>query len=210
MEYPLLSKEGKNLGKIRLNPQVFDGKVNLALLAQAVYCYLNNLHSVKKASAKTRAEVKGSRAKPWRQKGTGRARVGDIRNPLWRKGGVVFGPKPRYVYKNIPKKMKAQALKSALNAKFKDKELFILEDLKVDSKKTKDFLKIIKALNLNKRSLFVDENFSPEALLSVKNLKNIELARAQDLNAYQVLNYKNLILTLNSLKVLEERIIKRN
>ena len=210
MEYPLLSKEGKNLKKIKLNSQIFDGKVNLALLAQVVYCYLNNLHSVKKASSKTRAEVKGSGAKPWRQKGTGRARVGEIRNPLWRKGGVVFGPKPRYVYKNIPKKMKALALKSALNAKFKDKELFILEDLKVNSKKTKDFLKIIKALNLNKRSLFVDENFSQEVLLSTKNLKNIELVRAKDLNAYQVLNYKNLILTLNSLKVLEERIIKKN
>ncbi|RKY43750.1 MAG: 50S ribosomal protein L4, partial [Candidatus Omnitrophota bacterium] len=196
MEYPLLSKEGKNLRNIELNPQIFDGKVNLGLLTQAVYCYLNNLHSIRKASTKTRAEVKGSGAKPWRQKGTGRARVGEIRNPLWRKGGVVFGPKPRYVYKNIPKKMKAQALKSALNAKFKDKELFILEDLKVNSKKTKDFLKIIKALNLNKRSLFVDENFSPKILLSVKNLKNIELVRAKDLNAYQVLNYKNLILTL--------------
>ncbi len=208
MEYPVLNKEGKSLEKIKLNPAIFDKQVNLALLHQVVLSYISNLHSVRKASTKTRGEVKGSGVKPWRQKGTGRARVGEIRNPLWRKGGVVFGPKPRYVYKTIPKKMKLLALKSALNAKLNDKELLILDKLETNSFKTKEFYNLIKNLKLEKRSLFVDEAFSKEVMLSARNLENIDLVRAKDLNAYLALNCKNLILTRKALEILEGRIIK--
>ena len=138
LSLPVLSTQGKKVEQIELEKRVFDGKISEALIHQAVVTYLANQRKGL-ASAKTRGEVRGGGIKPWRQKGTGRARVGSIRSPLWRGGGVTFGPKPHSYYKDLPQKMKAMALKSALNAKLRDKEILILSDLKVVSHKTKDF-----------------------------------------------------------------------
>jgi large subunit ribosomal protein L4 len=209
MKQNVLDKSGKVVAQMKLNEELFDGKVNIALLYQVVNSYLANRRSLRIASTKTRAEVKGSGVKPWRQKGTGRARVGERRNPLWRKGGIVFGPKPRRVYKKIPKKMKLSALKSALNAKCNDKELIIVDKLEIQSSKTEQFLDLVKNLNLSDKSLFVDRDFTKDSRLSCRNLKNTALARASDLNAHLSLNCKNLVLTKEALKILEDRILKR-
>jgi len=207
MRQNILDKNGKIVGQAKFNEQLFDGEVNMALLHQVVNSYLANRSSLRAASTKTRADVKGSGAKPWRQKGTGRARVGEKRNPLWRKGGVVFGPKPRSVYKKIPKKMKLSALKSALNAKCSDRELIILNKLDVKYPKTKEFVSLIKNLNLAKKSLFVDRVFTENSRLSCRNLKDAALMRAADLNAYAAINCKNLVLTKEALEILEDRIL---
>ncbi|MBN2120091.1 MAG: 50S ribosomal protein L4 [Candidatus Omnitrophica bacterium] len=208
MECQVLNKDGKVVSKVKLNQSVFDGRVNMALLYQSVNSYLNNKRSQRLAAVKTRAQVSGSGKKPWRQKGTGRARVGELRNPLWRKGGIVFGPKVRRVYRKIPHKMKRAALKSALNAKYNDKELVIMDKLQLDSPKTKELAAIIKKLGFTKRVLFVDKEFSKNCFLSSRNLEVVELERASDLNAYHALNCKNLVLTEEALKILEEKILK--
>lgn len=209
MKHDILDKDGKVVEQIELDDRLFDGRVTMPLLHQVVNSYLANTKSLRLASTKTRADVAGSGAKPWRQKGTGRARVGEKRNPLWRKGGVVFGPKPRKTYKKIPKKIKLSALKSALNAKHKDNELIILDKLGVESSKTKQFSDLIRNLKLSKRSLFVDRDFSENSKLSSRNLQDIALARALDLNAYSALNCKNLVLTKAALEILENRILNK-
>jgi len=209
MEKEVVDFKGKVIDKIALRDEVFGSKVNTALLHQTVTSYLANQKSMKIASAKTRAEVKGSGAKPWRQKGTGRARVGEKRNPLWVKGGVVFGPKPRRVYKKIPVKMKARALESALSAKCKDGEMVILDSLQVSLNKTKDFANLLKKLKITKRSVFVDAGFSQELRKASSNLKAVNLMRASDLNAYWALNCRSLVITRKGIQVLEERLLKK-
>ena len=208
MKENVFNSKGEVVEQIELNENIFDGKISMSLLHQVVNSYLANAKSLRLASTKTRADVQGSGAKPWRQKGTGRARVGEKRNPLWRKGGVVFGPKPRKIRKKIPKKMKIAALKSALNAKYKDKELLILDKVDISSSKTRQFQDVVKNLKLLKKALFVDREFSRDCRLSSRNLKDIILARAPDLNAHSALNCKNIIITKDALKALEERILE--
>jgi len=210
MKHDVFDKTGKVVENIELNDILFDGKVRIPLLHQVIYSYLANRRSLRLASTKTRRDVSGSGKKPWRQKGTGRARVGEKRNPLWRKGGVVFGPHPRRTYKKIPQKMKLAALKSALNAKYNDKELIIIDMLDISSSKTKQFSELVKNLKLLRKSLFVEKEFSKETRLSARNLQDIVLSRASDLNAHVALNCKNLILTKEALKVLEDRILSSN
>jgi len=209
MEKEVVDSEGKVVDKIALRDEFFGVKINMSLLHQTVTSYLANQKSMKIASAKTRAEVKGSGAKPWRQKGTGRARVGDKRNPLWVKGGVVFGPEPRRVYKKIPVKMKAGALGSALSAKCKDGSMVILDSLPCPLNKTKDFADLLKKLKITKKSVFVDTGFSQELRRASSNLKDVSLVRASDLNAYWALNCRNLVITRKGIHVLEERLSKK-
>ncbi|MFC1514548.1 50S ribosomal protein L4 [Candidatus Omnitrophota bacterium] len=209
MEHDILNKAGKVIGKVELNPDVFDGRVSMEVLYQAVNSYKANKTSMRMASTKNRAEVQGSGKKPWRQKGTGRARVGELRNPLWRKGGVVFGPRVRHVYRKVPKGLRLSALKSALNAKYGDKELVIMDKLDIEAPKTKTFAAVLKNLKLVKRSLFVDKVFSENLLLSSRNLQEVSLARADDLNAYLALDCKNLVITKDALSILEGRILSK-
>lgn len=198
--------QGKKTGKLELNPQVFDGKVNLALIHQAVVAYLANQRKGL-ASAKTRGMVSGGGVKPWRQKGTGRARVGSIRSPLWKGGGVIFGPKPHSYYKKLSKKMRRLALKSALNAKFKDQQILILDDLVVNSPKTKSFFTVLKNLKLTSGKVrFVVDNLENNLKLASRNIQNIFLTRAEDLCAFEVVDCKKLVLTKEALRILEERL----
>jgi len=139
--------KGKEVEKIELDSKVFDGKVNSSLVHQAVVTFLANQRKGL-AKTKTRGQVRGGGTKPWRQKGTGRARVGSIRSPIWRGGGVTFGPTKRSYYKVLPKKMKILALKSALNLKLSEKKLLVIDDLAVKSHKTKEFAKILDNLKL--------------------------------------------------------------
>ncbi|MBU1367095.1 MAG: 50S ribosomal protein L4 [Candidatus Omnitrophica bacterium] len=204
----VLNMQGKEVDKIELNPVIFDGKINQALLHQAVVAYLSNQRKGL-ACTKTRGEVRGGGKKPWRQKGTGRARVGSIRSPLWRGGGVTFGPKSHSYHKDLPKKMKVLALKSALNAKLKDKEMVILDSLNVNFPKTKEFFKIVKNLNFKeKRIKFVAEKLESNLKLACRNIEKVEIKEAETLTTYEALDCKKLIFTKDALRKVEERIEK--
>ncbi len=205
----VLNNEGKKLEEINLDTTVFDGKVNIPLMHQAVVCYLANQRKGL-ASTRTKGEVRGGGRKPWRQKGTGRARVGSIRSPLWRGGGVVFGPKPRDYYKKFPRRMKVMALKSALNAKFKDKEILVVEDIFSDAKKTKDVDKVLSALGLRKGKIcLVVDRIMPQIKRVIRNIPGVILEKAAELNTYRVLDCSKLVfVTGSTLKAVEERIKK--
>ncbi|UCG35143.1 MAG: 50S ribosomal protein L4 [Candidatus Omnitrophota bacterium] len=204
----VLNTSGKEVEKIDLDSAVFDGKVNKALMQQAVVTYLAN-QRMGLASTKTRAEVKGSGRKPWRQKGTGRARVGSIRSPLWRGGGVTFGPKPRSFRKQFPKRMKALALKSALNAKLKDDQIIIVDGITLKSNKTKDFFGILKKLKVDSQKVrLVVKDMQDNLKLSCRNITNAFVDVAKDLNTYQALDCKKLLLTKEALKEIETRVKK--
>jgi len=208
LEVSAFDSKGKSSGKVALNPQVFDGKVNQALIHQAVVAYLANQRRGL-ASAKTRGEVSGGGIKPWRQKGTGRARVGSIRSPLWRKGGVTFGPKPHSFTKDLPKTMKTLALKSALNAKLKDAQILILSDLSVDTHKTKPIADMLTALKTDQaRAQLVVGEINQNLKLASRNIERLNVARACDIHAIDVMNCKKLIMTKDALKTLEERVLK--
>lgn len=208
LSLPVLSTQGKEIEQIELEKRVFDGKICEALIHQAVVTYLANQRKGL-ASTKTRGEIRGGGIKPWRQKGTGRARVGSIRSPLWRGGGVTFGPKPRSYYKDLPQKMRTMALKSALNAKFRDQEILIVSDLKITSHKTKDFSRIVKSLKLDgvKVRLVVEE-LDSNLKLATGNMKKILLARASDVHTTEVIDCKRLVVTKNALRQIEARVKK--
>ncbi len=202
------NQEGKKIRTVDLDEKVFDGKVDKVVLHQAVVTFLANQ---RKGLAKTkrRGEVRGGGAKPWRQKGTGRARVGSIRSPLWRGGGVTFGPQPRDYSKNMPRRMKIRALKSALNAKLKDGEIMIVDTIEVKEPKTKLLFEILKKLKLNDiKTVFVTNTISENMKLSSKNLKRFEYEKADNLSSYAALNCKKLLFTFDAFKKTEERIKK--
>ena len=205
----VLNIAGDKLESIKLDKEVFDGKVNRKLLHQVITAYLANKRQGT-ASTKTRGEVSGGGKKPWKQKGTGRARVGSNRSPIWRGGGTVFGPKMRDYSVRIPKKMKTEALKSSLNAKFIDQELILIEDFQLDVPKTKNFVSIIKNLSLDKlKTIFVSEIVSENIRLSCRNIDGVFIKSSQNLNAYDVLNCKKIILSKGALSKVSERIKKR-
>jgi len=206
LELDVFDMQGKKVGKFALNKDVFDGQVNQPLVHQATVAYLSNQRKGL-AATKTRGEVRGGGRKPWRQKGTGRARVGSIRSPIWRGGGVTFGSRPRSYYRNLPRKMKLLALKSALNAKFKSDGILILKELKVSSHKTQNFYKIIDNLKLAgmKVRLVVDD-IDRDLKLSARNIKSASLAKASDLHSIEVADCKKIVLTESSLRKVETRI----
>ncbi|MCK4993618.1 MAG: 50S ribosomal protein L4 [Candidatus Omnitrophica bacterium] len=204
---PINNLAGKEVGEVDLDEKVFDGKVNKSLLHQTTVMYLANKRQGT-ASTKTRANVSGGNSKPWRQKGTGKARVGSSRSPLWKKGGIVFGPHPRDYSYQLPQKMKKKALICSLNSRLNDNLVKILEELKVDSGKTKDFTKIIQALNLEKKTLFVCDNAQASVVRSSRNIKDVDLKRPEMINALDVLLHKNIIITKKALDGLTARLQK--
>ncbi|MCD6229119.1 MAG: 50S ribosomal protein L4 [Candidatus Omnitrophica bacterium] len=207
-EIEVLNQEGEKIGNFTLDEKVFDGKVNITLIHQAVVTYLANRRKGI-ASTKTKSEVRGGGAKPWRQKGTGRARVGSIRSPLWRGGGIIFGPKPRDYSKKLPKKMKIGALKSALNAKLKDKEIVVVDGINLENYKTKSLLSILKKLKINsERVKLVVPTIEKNLKLASRNLEKVETETADNLNAYTALDCKKIIFTKQALEKIQERIKK--
>lgn len=204
MKIDIFNTAGKKIDSLELDQIVFDTKVNQPLMHQAVVAYLANQRKGL-ASTKTRGEVRGGGKKPWRQKGTGRARVGTIRSPLWRKGGITFGPKPHSYYKDLSKRMKIMALKSALNTKLRDNELLILNELNLPSHKTKGFAAIMERLKLDGRSTFVVESTNSNLCRSSRNIKDVVLVNAHSLTTYTTLDCKHLIFTQPAL----ERVIGR-
>jgi large subunit ribosomal protein L4 len=201
---PLYNAQGKEIEKLKCDKDLFTDAVNKKLLAQVMVMYQANQRRGT-ASTKVRSEVRGSGKKPWRQKGTGRARVRDIRNPIWRTGGIVFGPHPKDFGYTLPKKMLKGALLSGLNSKLKDGKFLVVEDVVIAEPKTKEFKAILDKLKLKKKTLFVIENPTDAVKKSCRNLKDLTLRNASNLNALDVLMNDSVLFTKNALDTFKKR-----
>ncbi len=188
----------------QLKDEVFGVKARPHLLHQVVTMQLNNRRAGT-ASTKTRGVVRGSGRKPWRQKGTGRARAGSIRSPLWNGGGTTFGPQPRDYSYRLPKKARREALLSALSVKNRDGKIVVVEKLELAEAKTKLMRKMLEELQI-KNALIVIPQSDEKLERSAKNLPTVKVLRAEGLNVYDLLRYEYLILTEESLRLLEERL----
>ncbi|MBI2094494.1 MAG: 50S ribosomal protein L4 [Candidatus Omnitrophica bacterium] len=186
--------QGKEVEKITLNPAIWSGRVNTALLVQAVAMYRTN-QRIGTAATKTRGNVSGGGKKPWKQKHTGRARAGSTRSPLWRHGGIVFGPHPRNMHYRLPQTMRQRALLESLKGKVQDQELVLIDQLKADTPKTKPFSKLAKTFEVNRKALIVLEQPAEELIKSLRNLPQFSLQQASSLNALDVLNVHKVLLT---------------
>ena len=195
--------QGNTVGELELNDEIFAAPVNTALMHQAVVAYLaNQRHGT--AATKTRAAVRGGGRKPWRQKGTGRARHGSIRSPIWVGGGVTFGPQPRDYRLAMPKKARRQALKSALSSKVAAGSLIVVDELKFDEPKTRRMIEVLNNLQVQGKALVVTVSDGGNVVLSARNIPGVNTIRAQDLNVYAVLNSEQLIMTKEAVEVVEE------
>ena len=215
MKIDVFNTQGKKVGKIDLPKEIFLVKVNEKLLAQAVRVFLFNQRQGT-VSTKTRGEVKGSSRKIYAQKGTGRARHGDRYAPIFVGGGRAHGPKPKDWSRKLPKKMKRQALFSALSLKVKEKKILVLQGLEKIVPKTKKMVKVLENLKLQVRrgkllekTLLVLPEKMEEIIRAGKNIANLKIALASNLNTYQVLNYERLIFLKKSIKVLESVFLKK-
>jgi large subunit ribosomal protein L4 len=195
------------VGKIDLADSVFAGPINQGLMHLAVKQYLANLRSGTHKT-KTRAEVSGSGKKPWRQKGTGRARVGEIRNPLWRKGGTVFGPRPRSYEAPLPKKMFRAALRSALALKLKENQLNVIDAFTLENHKTKAFSQALSKLGFDRKVLLVDHQENPNLRLASRNLSDVQLLPNLQVTPYHVLNANHVVFTKAAIEALQEVLTK--
>jgi len=202
---PLYDEKGMATGTVELDKKVFDGVFDPAILYQAVQMYSANKR-VGLASTKVRKYVSGGGKKPWRQKGTGRARVASSRNPLWRGGGVTFGPHPRNFKYQLPKKLKKIALRHSLNSKLKDGEFSVLKDLSFDEPKTKLFQVILNNIKISGKIMFCFEKSNGNLILASRNIRGLSMNRAEDLDAMSVLKNRNFLITEGSLKILTKRL----
>jgi len=205
MELPLFDLTGRKIETLELDEALWGGRVNLRLLAQAVQMYRANQRAGT-ASTKTRGDVSGGGKKPWRQKHTGRARAGSIRSPLWRHGGVAFGPHPRDHGYRLPKAIRRKALLESLKGKLQDHELLVLSQLQTSEPKTKPFAGLAKTFGIQRRSVIVLEGPSEPLVKSLRNLAAFELRRVEDLNAFDVLNAHKILLSKAALQRLEQRL----
>ena len=193
---------GAEVGSIDLNDDIFAIDVNEHAMHLAVVQYLANQRQGTQ-SAKTRAEVSGGGRKPWRQKGTGRARQGSIRSPQWTGGGVVFAPKPRDYSFKLNKKLKRIALKSALTTKAVENKIIVLDELTLTEVKTKEMVKILSNLNAEK-ALIVMDGSNKNVMLSARNIPEVKTAAVNTINVYDLLKYNTLVMTKEAVAKIEE------
>ncbi len=199
----LYNMEGKELGKFELNDAVFGIELNKTAIHTVVVSYLANQRQGTQ-SALTRAEVRGGGIKPWRQKGTGRARQGSIRSPQWTGGGVVFAPKPRSYRTSVNKKVKKLALKSALSAKVQEEEIFVIDNISVEEIKTKKIVGMLSGLNVEKKALIVLPENDEKIYKSARNIPGVAVAFVGTLNVYDLLKYNTLIIAKDAAEKLGE------
>jgi len=211
----LYNQRGEEVGTTLLPREIFDVEINPDLIHQVIVSQMANRRKVV-AHTKNRGEVRGGGRKPWRQKGTGRARHGSIRSPLWRGGGVTFGPRKERVFKKkIPKKMKRKALFMVLSSKFKNKLLIVLDELKLEKAKTKFLVKLFENLKTKIKNFKGDNalvalpGYDKNIILAARNFSKIDTLWARDLNALDVLSSKYLILPKDSIKVIKDTFTKR-
>ncbi len=194
--------EGKEVGKMDLNDAVFGVEINEHLVHMAVVQNLANMRQGTQ-KAKTRSEVSGGGRKPWRQKGTGHARQGSTRSPQWKGGGVVFAPTPRDYSFKLNKKEKRAALKSVLTSRVQDNKLIVLDELKLDAIKTKDFRKVMDNLKIDRAMVVIGEQ-DENVILSARNLPKVNTAVAENINVYDLLKGDTLVLTKDAVAKIEE------
>ncbi len=202
----ILNIKGEKVGEITLNESVWGIEPNDAVLYDAITLARNNQRQGT-ADTKTRSEVSGGGIKPWKQKGTGRARQGSIRSPHWPGGGVVFGPHPRSYAKKMNRKERRLALKSALSYKTIESELIVLDSLVIDSAKTKDAKAILNNLKATKNVLIVVDELNDNVILATRNLNNVVLLEASEINTYDVIAADNMIITEKAVKAIEEVLV---
>lgn len=191
----------QKVSEIELSDAVFGSEVNESLLHEMVRMQMATRRSGT-ASTKERSDVQGSNRKIWRQKGTGRARVGNIRSPLWRKGGVIFGPHPRDYSFKMPRKMRRSALRSALSLKTREEKILVLRDFPLEEIKTKKFQAVVERLGL-KTALFVLDQPNVVLEKSSRNIRSVKMIRSEGLNVYDILKYQHLVLLEPSVKKIE-------
>ena len=203
MQVKLYNTKASEVGTLELNDAVFACEYNEPLIHQAVVTYLANQRQGTK-SALTRTEVRGGGIKPWRQKGTGRARQGSIRAPQWIKGGVVFAPKPRDFSKKLNKKMRAQAFRSAISYKIANGELVVVDEIKLAEPKTKLVAEILNNFKLDKRVLMLVTGDSADIVRAGSNIEKLTITEASLANVYELVANTNVIATKEALKKIEE------
>lgn len=209
MKVKVYNQKKEEIEEIELLKEIFEIKLNTDLVHQVVLAQTANQRQGS-AKAKTRAEVRGGGRKPWRQKGTGRARVGSIRSPIWRGGGVTFGPIAEKVFKKrIPKKMRRKALFMVLSVKAKENLLLVLDKLEIEKPKTKEMAKVLNKLFLKKGSgLIVLPKINKSVILSVKNIPKTGTIQAKDLNVLDLLSYKYLVMPKEAIKIIKETFLR--
>ena len=198
----LFNKEGKKIEDIQLNDGIFGVEINESAMHQVVVALLANKRQGTQ-SAKTRAEVRGGGIKPWRQKGTGRARQGSIRAPQWIKGGIVFAPKPRNYRMATPKSMKRVAMLSALSSKVQEGQMLVVEDLAFDSIKTKNVVNFLNAIEA-KKTLIITAESNEVVYKSARNIEGVAVIPANNINVYDLLKFEKVVMTKDALSKIEE------
>jgi large subunit ribosomal protein L4 len=203
MTVDVVNNENQKVGTVDVSDEVFGGRVKVDLIHESVV-RANAAERRGTHATKTRALVSGSGKKPWRQKGTGRARVGEIRNPLWRKGGTVFGPQPRSYAYQLPKKVEKGALREALSAKLQGGDVVIVDALTADEVKTKAAAAVLKTLGVNGKALLVDVKPDEKFALSVRNVAGVRFVPSNRVTARDVMDTRKVVLTQAALEKLQE------
>lgn len=203
VKLPVHNIQGDVIESIKLSEEVFGIEPNLPVVHQALVAQLANARQGT-ASTKTRSQVSGGGGKPFRQKGTGRARRGSQRSPLLRGGGIIFGPKPRNYRQALPKKMRQLAMRSILSAKVTDNEIKIVDQLAFEKPRTKDVVSMMEALGINTKVLIITEEADPNIYKSARNIKDAKTLPANMINVDDMLSYKMLLLTEKSVRIIED------
>jgi len=203
MTTKVYSMSGKQVGEVELSEGIFGIEPNVSVMHDVVKNHLANCRQGTQ-SALTRAEVSGGGKKPWRQKGTGRARQGSTRAPQWTHGGIVFAPKPRDYGYRLNKKTRRLALKSALSAKAQAEEIVVIDEIKLDEIKTKTFKKFLEAVNVNRKALVVTAEADELVVKSARNIAGVQTTFANLINVYDILNANQLVLDKAALAKIEE------
>lgn len=203
MQVKVYNTKASEVGQLNLDESVFKCEYNEPLIHQAIVAYQANQRQGTKSTL-TRTEVRGGGVKPWRQKGTGRARQGSIRAPQWIKGGVVFAPKPRDFSKKLNKKMKAQAFRSAISYKVANNELFVLDELTLEAPKTKLMAEILKNFKLDKKTLVIVTGEAADIVRAGSNIEKLTVTDADLTNVYQLVSNVAIIATKDAIKKIEE------
>jgi large subunit ribosomal protein L4 len=199
----LYDMSGAQVGELELKDSVFGIEPNEAVLHAFVKMQLANKR-VGTSSTKKRGEVRGGGKKPWRQKGTGRARAGSSRNPIWKGGGIVFGPKPRDYSYTLPRKVRRLAMKSALSSKVKDNQIIVVDQLQFEEPKTKQMIKTLDSLNAGNRTLVITAGDNANVVKSTRNIPGVKPLRVESINVYDLLKYETLLITKDAVAKVEE------
>ena len=207
MKIAIKDLAGKNAGELEVKFALVENGKGTQAVHDAVVAY-NAAQRSGTACTKNVGEVQGSNKKPWKQKGTGRARAGSLRSPLWAGGGVVFGPKPRDFTKKISKKTRALALRKALSERLKAGDVVLVDDLKLASSKTKDFASLMSTLELTGTTLVVSTGIDKNLTLAARNIENVALTTSDSLNTYDILRPDKLLFTKSAFEKVEARLIK--